>query len=335
MEQTPSAEDNAEERERLEIRRPGGGGGEAQIRLIPVSLANIPWGTAAPVDLYQHVGQELSLLFRRGQTLTAEAYGEIAGHTDKLYHDKEAEVNWDVFVDTNLPEILKLQLPIETKAEIAYGSITRTTQKIFEEFTEEGYKQAEISVDVLNHLVEEPKAFESFFQLTVHDYYTYTHSVHVYLYSSLLTRAVIGSENAPFLYDLGVGYLLHDIGKKDISLQILNKTGPLNDEEWAIIKKHPEVGFGLLTQASGGLSEEVTEIVLQHHEWCDGSGYPNGLKEYEVGRYSKICAIADMFDALTTNRSYQKAVSKLDALTIMKDSPGHLDEKLLTRFIQL
>ncbi|MDP7664917.1 MAG: hypothetical protein QF451_16970 [Nitrospinota bacterium] len=73
---------------------------------------------------------------------------------------------------------------------------------------------ANTTVEAINKLMDKPGAIESFFQLTVHDYYTYTHSVHVYIYSSMLTREIIGDENEALLKELGVGFLLHDIGKK-------------------------------------------------------------------------------------------------------------------------
>lgn len=334
VEQAQKTEDEEKKRARLKIDSTEGGKG-TRVRLRPVPLASIPWGTPAPIDLYRQAGRELSLLFRVDQILVVEAYNEIAQNTDCLYYDKEAEIDWQTIVDNSLANILQAPLPIETKTEIAYVSTTRLTQKVFEDFTVEGYQNTRSTVEVLNRLMDEPNALDSFFQLTVHDYYTYTHSVHVYLYASLLTRALIGTENIPFLTDLGVGYLLHDIGKKYIGAEILNKTGPLDDNEWGVIKKHPQAGYDVLTQISGGLSDEVAEIVLQHHERCDGSGYPNSLKENEIGRYGKICAIADVFDALTTKRSYKDATSKLEALKIMKDSTGHFDEKMLMRFIQI
>ena len=129
---------------------------------------------------------------------------------------------------------------------------------------------ANTTVETINKLMDKPGAIESFFQLTVHDYYTYTHSVHVYIYSSVLTREIIGDENEALLKELGVGFLLHDIGKKGVSPEILNKKGKLDDDEWEEIKKHPATGYDLLTEISSGLTEEVTQIVLQHHEKIDG-----------------------------------------------------------------
>lgn len=321
--------------ERLKIGRGQEGKGKARVRLRPVVLGNIPWGTEAPVDLYVNKGQELSLMFRKAQGLSSDAYQEISKVTDRLYYDKETSVDWQSLVETNLSAILSSPLPTEGKAAVAYGSAARQTQQIFEDFNEKGYKAANVTVESINKLMDEPGAMESFFQLTIHDYYTYTHSVHVYIYASLLTRAVIGNENGKLLKELGVGFLLHDIGKKDISPAILNKKGKLDDEEWEEIKKHPGTGYDLLTKVSGGLSEEVTHIVLQHHEKVNGSGYPNNLKDTEIGRFGRICGVADVYDALTTRRSYKEAMSKMTAFTIMRDSPGHFDDKLLSQFIRL
>lgn len=322
-------------RDRLKIGQGEEGKGKARVRLRPVVLGNIPWGTEAPVDLYVNKGKELSLMFRKTQGLSSDAYEEISKVTDRLYYDKEASVDWQALVETNLSAILSSHLPTEGKAAVAYGSAARQTQQTFEDFNEKGYDAANVTVESINKLMDEPGAMESFFQLTVHDYYTYTHSVHVYIYASLLTRAIIGDENEKFLKELGVGFLLHDIGKKDISTAILNKKGKLDEEEWKEIKKHPGTGYDLLTKVSGGLSEEVTQIVLQHHEKVDGSGYPKGLKDSDIGRFGRICGIADVYDALTTRRSYKEAMSKMTAFTIMQDSPGHFDEKLLARFIRL
>jgi len=331
---SPSPDDQA--RDRLRVSEGGEGDpGKKRVRLRPVALPNLPWGTPAPVDLYMLQEKELSLLFRSQQALAPESYDDICKQADRLYYDRDAQVNWQSLVDSNLSNILQTALATEAKAAVAYGSAARKTQEIFQEFNEAGYSNAQDTVLALNKLMDEPDALESFFQLTIHDYYTYTHSVHVYIYSMLLTRTVIGSDNIPFLQDLGVGYLLHDIGKKDISTDILNKKGKLDDNEWAIIKKHPLIGYELLVKISGKISDEVAQIVLQHHEKCDGTGYPKNLTDSEIGRYGKICAIADVYDALTTRRSYKDALSKMAAFTIMQDSKGHFDQQMLARFIRL
>ncbi len=313
----------------------GQSAGKESIRLRPIGLSDLPWGTPSPVDLFQAVGNDLVLLFPSKSTIQIEAYPEISRQTAKLYYNKEAKIDWLGLVESNLPGILQSPLPVQAKAQVAYGSATRITQKVFEEFTEETYKEVQVTVDAMNRLLDEPDALQYFFELTIHDYYTYTHSLHVFLYASMLTRAVLGEMDPAFRNDLGIGYLLHDIGKKDIDLKILTKSGPLTEEEWKVIKMHPQMGFDILIQVMGGLSEEVTEIVLQHHERLNGSGYPNGLKGIEMGRFSRMCTIADAFDAITTERSYKKKISRMSAFTILKSSTEQFDEKLLSRFINL
>jgi HD-GYP domain-containing protein (c-di-GMP phosphodiesterase class II) len=309
--------------------------GRRKVRLRPVSLANIPWGTSAPTDLYLHRGKELSLLFRQGQRLPFDSFAEFSRSTDRLYYDKEMSVDWETLVDFNLTFIIDSPLSIEGKAAVAYNSAIRQTERIFDDFNEETYQTANNLVECLNKMMQDPDAGGCLFQLTIHDYYTYTHSIHVYIYSTMLTQVFMENLSQQCLHDVGVAFLLHDIGKKDINPDILNKPGKLDDEEWIIIKKHPIVGYELLKEVGPPLSDEFTHIVLQHHEKCDGTGYPYQLKEEEIGQFGKICAIADVYDALTTRRSYKEALSKTAALTIMRDSSGHFDDQMLTKFIQM
>jgi len=109
------------------------------------------------------------------------------------------------------------------------------------------------------------------------------------------------------LKSLGAGLLLHDIGKSEIDDAILNKRGTLTEEEWNVMRSHPERGEAILSQAEG-VDPLALTIVMQHHEKRSGKGYPRGLKGDEIHSYAKICALADVFDALTTQRSYKEAL---------------------------
>lgn len=100
---------------------------------------------------------------------------------------------------------------------------------------------------------------------------------------------------------------LHDIGKIGIPEQVLNKKGKLLPEEWAEIKKHPEIGFNILNKSKQ--LKEISKIVLHHHERWDGAGYPYGLKQTEIPLGSRIIAVADSIDAMTYNRPYRKALT--------------------------
>jgi len=173
------------------------------------------------------------------------------------------------------------------------------------------------------------------FQLIIHDYRTYTHGVHVFLYGSMLARTIFSREKGEFFNDIGIGLLLHDIGKKEINPEILNKDGPLSPDEWIIIKRHPRLGHDLLTRVAKDLSKRAVQVVFQHHERIDGTGYPNRLRGTQIALWSKICSIANTYDGLTTNRSYRKAVSKGAALNVMRRSKGQFDLRILTLFIKL
>jgi putative nucleotidyltransferase with HDIG domain len=135
--------------------------------------------------------------------------------------------------------------------------------------------------------------------------YFYLHSLDVCIYS-LITAKVMNLSYEDALI-IGIGALLHDIGKVKISDSILNKNGVLNDDEFKEVKKHSELGYNILIN-SPQINYDVIQIVLQHHERCDGSGYPKQLKGEEMLMFSKIVAIADIYDALTSDRVYRKKI---------------------------
>jgi putative two-component system response regulator len=126
---------------------------------------------------------------------------------------------------------------------------------------------------------------------------------------------------------------MHDVGKIGTPDHILLKEGPLTPEEWKIMKQHPSVGAHILSGSSSELMEMAATISLTHQERWDGSGYPKGLKGEEIPLVGRIIALADVFDALTTERPYKKAWSVEDAITEIEDkSDIHFDPKLVVLF---
>ena len=147
---------------------------------------------------------------------------------------------------------------------------------------------------------------------------------------SLKTGIYLGlSDDA--LLNLSYGAYLHDIGKLKVPLEILQKPGKLNDEEWEVVKRHPSYGLDILRSSS---FEGAGVIVSQHHERMDGSGYPNGLKNKEILTESYIVAVADAFDAMTTDRPYRKALSTDYAFgEILKFADIHYPSEIVEAFI--
>jgi putative two-component system response regulator len=132
---------------------------------------------------------------------------------------------------------------------------------------------------------------------------------------------------------LEFGAILHDIGKIVVPSQVLKKTGPLTKEEWKLMRQHPEVGAKMLEGVDH--LKAAVPYVLNHHEWWNGSGYPGGLKGEKIPREGRLLAIADAFDAMTTNRPYHSSMPAVDALDELARYRGiYFDPEMVDAFIQ-
>ncbi len=154
------------------------------------------------------------------------------------------------------------------------------------------------------------------------DPYTKNHSKNVALISlALADRLGLGDKEKKLLEEAA---LLHDIGKIGVSDEILNKKGKLTPQEFDIVKKHTEIAYNIFSDING--AELLAKIIRHHHERMDGSGYPDGLKGEEIPLLSRIIAVADVFDALTSDRPYRPAMSYDEAIKVMESMP--LDERV-------
>jgi putative nucleotidyltransferase with HDIG domain len=163
--------------------------------------------------------------------------------------------------------------------------------------------------------------------LSGHDFYTYNHSLDVSIYSLGLAEALGFSKTD--LDDMGVAALFHDIGKRQVSLDILCKKGPLNDAEWAQMQKHPQYGLVLLKD-NPTANEGITAACFEHHESWAGNGYPQQLVAEEIHPFARIVAITDTYDAMTTQRSYNVPMKPHEAVTMMKEKlAGRYDPQML------
>ena len=164
------------------------------------------------------------------------------------------------------------------------------------------------------------------------DYETEEHVTRMKRYSLILGKELKLSENQ--LDELNLLATLHDIGKISIPDNIIFKPGKLNEMEWKIVKKHPEIGHRI-AKTTPELST-IADGILTHHEWWDGNGYPRGLKECEVSIISRIVSIVDAYDAMTSDRPYRKALSKKTAIKELKRCSGtQFDPDLVDKFILL
>lgn len=163
------------------------------------------------------------------------------------------------------------------------------------------------------------------------DEYTFKHSVDVATISMILAKQLGLSQKE--IYEIGVAGLLHDIGKTKIPLEILNKPGKLDDSEFAVMKQHSVFGYKMLRD-NPEFSTEIPLAVLQHHEKMNGKGYPLGAAKPQITPYAKFLSVADIYDALVTERPYKKAFSQRTAVEIMMSMTNELDMTALKSFLE-
>lgn len=186
---------------------------------------------------------------------------------------------------------------------------------------------AEINSSVSRH----PDALISVARLKSHDDYTYLHSVAVCALMVALSRRLGLSDED--VREAGTGGLLHDIGKAAMPLEVLNKPGPLTDDEFRIMKAHPSAGFEMLREG-GGATPAALEIALHHHEKYDGSGYPHSLSGEQISLLSRMGAVCDVYDAISSNRPYKKAWSPAESIRRMAAWKGHFDPAVFNAFVR-
>ena len=165
-----------------------------------------------------------------------------------------------------------------------------------------------------------------------YDDYTFAHSVHVAVLSVIIGAALDYPEEK--LANLALGALLHDVGKMLVPKEILNKPGALTAEEMEIMKMHSEYGFEILRKQLD-MPLLAAHVAFQHHEKLDGSGYPRGLDDEDIHEYARVVAVADVYDALTSDRPYSKAIFPHEAYEILRDSlHRHLDAGIVAIFFK-
>ncbi|MCO5125113.1 MAG: HD-GYP domain-containing protein [Rhizobacter sp.] len=185
-----------------------------------------------------------------------------------------------------------------------------------------------ISASVMRH----GGAMVSLARLKRHDDYTYMHSVAVCALMIALARQLGLDEDA--VRAAGTAGLLHDLGKAVMPAEVLNKPGKLTDDEFSLIKRHPERGHELLAK-SGEASETVLDVCLHHHEKTDGSGYPHGLEGDRISLPARMGAVCDVYDAITSNRPYKQGWDPAESIGRMAEwRRGHFDETVFQAFVR-
>jgi putative nucleotidyltransferase with HDIG domain len=295
-------------------------------KYIKVRLNSLDIKETIPFDLFVQINQKLILYLRAGDRLTPEKLAKFENKApDSFFLRAEDRAAFKKYVHLNLNS---KKFDPKEKAIILRESSLTLIEELFEspDIEKALVESKEIVHQFVNLMGSEPDAMSHLIGLSSHDFYTYTHSLDVGIYCLGLAQ-VLGFNSADLL-EMGQGALFHDIGKRQVSVDIICKDGPLNDLEWAQMQKHPQYGLAILTEHK--TSEAIKACAFEHHESVSGNGYPQQLQAHEIHPMAKIVALSDTFDALTTQRSYNKPMKPSAALEFMRTKlAGRYDEQML------
>ncbi|HBF39655.1 MAG TPA: HD-GYP domain-containing protein [Firmicutes bacterium] len=265
----------------------------------------------------QHVTNKMQLAKNiysaDGNTLLAAGTRLTDGFIAKLLHFGVSTV----YISDKYTGKIEVDELVKTQTK---NDATRITKEVMDHIRENKTWNGEEIQPVIASIIEElllnHDILYNLVEIRAMNDYHYAHNVAVCILS--LMTGIALNYNYQKLKHLGTGALLHDIGKAKISFKILNKNGSLTQEEYAEIKKHPQFGYDILKQCDS-ISEEASYIAWQHHEKFDGTGYPMGLKGTDIYESARIVALADVYDAMSTDRVYRKRFLSQEVIEYIRD----------------
>lgn len=307
-------------------------------KFTPISKDILKQNGIYPFNIYKQVEEKVfSILLKEGEPFLKSKPCFLVDENiaTTLYVKAEQKELYFKFLEKNINRFLEdKSINLDSKAEIINQIASSTMNTLFkQEIKAENIEQVDEIVDnTIKLILQDTKAMYSMLKVTSYDYYTYTHCIDVAAYA-IGFGVYLGLEKEQ-IDILGKAAMLHDIGKKNIPHDIITKNGRLTFEEFEIVKQHPALSVKILKEL-GEENKDLLDIIAQHHEKCDGTGYPRGLKENQIHDLAKIVAICDIFNALTTRRTYKDRMSSFDAFAIMYQTmKNQLCPTFLRKFVK-
>ncbi len=310
------------------------------MRYVAISKDTLVEDTKIGCDLYLRSyvnGYPRYVLFCRGD----EHFGSdrkgilIERSIQKLYVLSKEYRKFFKYQEKNLPNIITdNNLSTKEKSHAVYHVAKSLTKEILEDIGTNEVDLGRVKNWVkytMSFILNNENAFSGLISMTSHDYYTYTHSINLSVLGLLFGRHL--RIDPISLNAFGIGMLLHDVGKVEIPIEILNKPDKLTKEEYEVIKRHPKTGHNLLKDKQN--IEEISLLpAIQHHENYDGTGYPYSIGGSEIDLFGRLSRIIDVYDAITTRRCYADAMMPFDALNVMSEEMvSCFDTELFREFI--
>jgi HD-GYP domain-containing protein (c-di-GMP phosphodiesterase class II) len=272
-------------------------------------------------SVYLWQGNDFVLYTRSGQTFTEKHRQTLYNNGVKeIYVQSEDKPHYEKYIEENLGSILTNEaLPLEDRSRVFYEASSSVVQSVFSNKLPGALSSAyfnRVSAVVENSIrfLSSGHSLSTLGPFISHDYKTYTHCIHVFIFLVAILNTYDLDE--PEIFECGLGAILHDLGKTKIPKNILNKRGALTLGEREIIESHPMHGVSICSLLP--LSQNTINCILFHHEKMDGSGYPAGLRGDDIPLPVRAIAIADIYDALTSARPYADAMAPYEALKLMR-----------------
>lgn len=312
---------------------------DSQYTLQPVNI--LLKDTVIPFDCYIKRFNGYVIIIKAG-TYLSEALLEKIHHNKEIYILKaDSEKLHQYRIDQKITPISTSKdvserfQSSEEKISGIYTEMVDLLQTIFEQSNEK--LPLDTLYQTINQFIRyiplEANILSTLLKIIPDEYQTSSHSVNVACFSVILAHALHIEEEE--IGDIGLAGLLHDIGKIRIDQGVLLKPSHLNDDEFETVKYHAQYGYEILKQ-NGITKEKILNGVRFHHERLDGSGYPQGLHKKLIPKYAKIIGVCDVFDALTTKRTFRKNYTSYEALLVMKgEMASSFDTGYIDTFIRL
>lgn len=316
-------------------------GPDATERWLSIGVDLVRGKGRAPCDLFRKVANfedRYVMLCQQDYPFTPEIQRspEDFGLRSLFIRHKDTELYID-YLSEKAREIVADPLArSENKAAVVYNACQEVLERVFEDPRATFINKAvETIAPTMNLIVADDTATRCLFKLTTFDDGTYTHSTNVGIFGLGLARAMYGEAALREMESLGAGFFLHDMGKTQVPIEIIQKPGPLTPEQRLIINRHSEDGYVLLEEA-GVMTETIKVMTLQHHEKDDGTGYPYGLKAGDIHPLARICRLVDVYEAITAKRPYHEPRTTFEALRLMQEHLlTDMDQKLFEKFVRL
>ena len=312
-------------------------GAARPVSYFPVSPVMLFPEALGEFSVYLWQGGDFVLYTRSGQKFTLKHRQSLHSNGVKeVYIQSSERPQYEQYIERNLGTILLDEtLPIKLRSKVFYEASTVVMQDVFDRKLPTTLRArhfnriAEIVKSSIKFLASDD-SLSTVAPFISHDYKTYTHCMHVFIYSVAVFQTYDMTDNE--IFECALGALLHDVGKAKIPRRILNKRGSLTTAERAVIKEHPVHGVSMCAHLP--MTQNTINCILFHHEKLDGTGYPAGLKGDNIPMPVRIISMSDVYDALTTERPYAEAMLPYEALTLMRhDMREALDMTVFKRFV--